>query len=366
MPIWYGVRAILGPQAKRIEKKLTASRSGYSSAAGPEGPAPAVRDGEAWVVTDGAAGHESQAVAMAEAIGLPYSVKRVRVKGAMRALPPALQIYLPARTLLGAVEANAPLGAPWPRLIISSGGRSVPIALAIKQLSSGRSFALHIHDPRAGRSRFDLIAAPEHDGLVGANVVATCGSLHGVTPARLAEAAKGFAQRVEALPRPRIAVLLGGDSKAFSFPPEQGAALGEKLAKLARESGGSLLVTASRRTAPATLGALSRAIEGVPQFVWDGSGDNPYLAFLALADAIIVTVDSVNMASEAAGTGKPVYVQSLPGSSRRLARFHAGLRERGVARPFEGRIESWSYAPPDDTARIAAAVRTALGLGIKA
>jgi mitochondrial fission protein ELM1 len=264
--------------------------------------------------------------------------------------------------LLSLVESSTPLAPPWPRLIISSGGRSVPIALAVKRLSEGRTFALHIHDPRVARMHFDLIAAPAHDGLAGENVIATCGSLHRITPARLEESAKSFAPRIGKLPKPRIAILLGGDSKAFSFPSEQGAALGEKLAALARATGGSLLVTASRRTRPETLAALTNAITGVPQFVWDGTGNNPYFGILALADAIIVTEDSVNMVSEAAGTGKPVYVQALRGRSRRLARFHAAMRERGATRPFEGRLETWSSTPVDDTAIIASAVRRALGI----
>jgi mitochondrial fission protein ELM1 len=313
-------------------------------------------------VTDGAAGHEAQAVAVAEAVGLPFSVRRVRVKGAMRLLPPALQIHLPPRLLLGAVDSSATIEPPWPRLIISSGGRSVPIALAVKRLSDPPTFALHIHDPRAARARFDLIAAPAHDGLAGANVIATSGSIHRITPGRLAEAARSFAPRIQHLSHPRIAVLLGGDSKAFSFPPEEGAALGEKLAALARETGGSLLLTPSRRTRPETLAALTDAVAGVPQFVWDGTGDNPYFGFLAIADAFVVTEDSVNMASEAAGTGKPVYVQALPGQSRRLARFHAAMRERGATRPFEGRLETWSSTPVDDTTAVASAVRRALGI----
>ncbi len=299
---------------------------------------------------------------MAEAVGLVFKVKRARVTGLMRVLPPALQIYLPAHTLLGAVDSSAPLEPPWPRLVISSGGRSVPIALAVKRLSDAPTFALHIHDPRAARAHFDLIAAPAHDSLAGANVIATCGSIHGITPGRLAQAARNFAPRMEHLPHPRIAVLLGGDSKAFSFPPEEGAALGGKLAALARETGGSLLVTASRRTRPETSAALASAIAGVPQFVWDGTGDNPYLGFLAIADAIVITEDSVNMASEAAGTGKPVYVQALPGRSRRLARFHAAMRERGATRPFEGRLETWSSTPPNDAEAVASAVRRALGI----
>ena len=161
-------------------------------------------------------------------------------------------------------------------------------------------------------------------------------------------------------------MLLGGESQAFSFPPEAATGFGAKLAILARETGGSLLVTPSRRTRADSLAALSTTIAGVPHFVWDGSGDNPYFAFLSLADAIVVTEDSVNMVTEAAGTGKPVYIQALPGRSTRLSRFHQLMRERGATRPFEGSLESWSYAPVNDTEVVASRIREALGLETKA
>jgi mitochondrial fission protein ELM1 len=110
------------------------------------------------------------------------------------------------------------------------------------------------------------------------------------------------------------------------------------------------------------LAALTDAIADVPHFVWDGTGDNPYFGFLGLADAIVVTEDSVNMTSEAVATGKPVYVQPLTGRSRRLARFHAAMRARGSTRPFEGTLEHWSSMPQNDTEAVASVLRRALGL----
>jgi hypothetical protein len=242
----------------------------------------------------------------------------------------------------------------------------VPIALAIKRLSDPPAFALHIQNPKVPPKLFDLIAAPVHDEFEAPNVIVTFGAVHSVTAARLAEAAKRFTSQVDPLPHPRITVLLGGESQAFSFPPEVAATFGAKLATLVRETGGSLLVTPSRRTSPAALAALSAAVKDVPHIVWDGTGDNPYFAFLGLADAIVVTEDSVNMVTEAAGTGKPVYVQALPGRSRRLSRFHRLVQERGATRPFEGKLETWSYAPINDTEVVASAVRHALGLETKA
>ncbi len=303
---------------------------------------------------------EAQGIAVAEAVGLPYCLKRVRLAGAMRLVPARLQIYIPASRLLSSVTSNEPLAPPWPRLIISVGRRSVPIALALKRVA--KAFALHIQNPRVPRHRFDLIAAPLHDGYSGKNVINTFGAVHSVTPARLAKAAQSFAAKIDHLPRPRIVVLLGGDSAAFSFPPDLAASFGASLAKAALERGGSLLVTPSRRTPTETLRVLVAAIGDVPNFVWHGSGENPYYALLAAADAIVATEDSVNMVTEAAGTGKPVYVQRLKGSSTQLGRFHELMRERGATRTFAGKVKSWSYAPINDTEMVASAIRRALGL----
>ena len=157
-------------------------------------------------------------------------------------------------------------------------------------------------------------------------------------------------------------MLLGGESQAFSFPPDLAASFGASLAQVARDSGGSLLVTPSRRTSPEALRALSQAIANVPHLVWDGTGENPYYAFLAMADAIVTTEDSVNMVTEAAGTGKPVFVQRLKGNSKRLNRFHELMRERGATRPFAGKLETWSYTPINDTEAVASVIRRALGI----
>lgn len=322
------------------------------------------RTAKTWIVTDGSVGMEAQGIAMAEAVGLPYALKRVAPKGLLRLLPAPGQLLLPPQALLRQTKSNEALEPPWPRLIISIGRRGVPMALAIKRLSG--AYALHIQNPKVPARLFDLVAAPAHDNFEGPNVITTFGAVHGVTAERLAEAGERFAPTIAKLPHPRVAVELGGESQAFSFPPETAAAFGAKLADMARETGGSLLVTPSRRTRVESLDALSKAIADTPHFVWDETGYNPYFAFLALADAIVVTEDSVNMVTEAAGTGKPVYVQAMPGRSTRLARFHALMRERGATRPFEGRLESWTYAPINDTEMVAARIREALDLETKA
>ncbi len=315
-----------------------------------------------WIVTDGSVGAEAQGIAVAEAIGFPFSLKRVQARGVLRWIPRRLQLRLDPCRLLSFVVSNEPLGPPWPKVILSIGRRSVPIALALKRLSEPRAFAVHIQDPKVPAYYFDWIAAPSHDAFNGPNVLTTLGSMHSVTPERIAKARRGFAELIQTLPRPRVTVLLGGQSRAFSFTADDAARFGTSLARLARENGGSLLVTASRRTAPEAVAALSKTIAAVPNYVWNGKGENPYFALLGFADAIVVTEDSVNMVTEAAGTGKPVYVQQLRGRSRRNARFHALMQGAGVTRPFNGRLESWSYTPINDTEVVACVIRRALGL----
>jgi uncharacterized protein len=317
---------------------------------------------ETWIVTDGAVGMEAQGRAVAEAVGLPYALRGVRVGGPLALLPVPLQLAVPPKRLLGALRTDTPFQPPWPRLIISIGRRSVPVALAVKRASGGKSFALHIQNPKVPLKLFDLIAAPLHDGLKGDNVIETFGAVHSIDRQRLEQAVAAFAAELESLPRPRIAVMLGGKSNAFDFPPETATEFGRALARLARSTGGSLLVSPSRRTPDAAFAALASQIAEVPSMVWNGTGDNPYFAFLGSADAIIVTGDSVNMVTEAAGTGKPVLVQPLPGKSARLALFHQKMREAGITRPFKGEFESWSYTPVNDTEKVASIIRAALKL----
>ncbi len=187
-------------------------------------------------------------------------------------------------------------------------------------------------------------------------MVGITGTPHRVTPERLAAELAGLRTRLEGLRRPHVAALIGGRSKAFDLAPARAGRLARQIGEAVRASGGTLLLTFSRRTPPAAEAAMRRALEGLPSLIWDGQGANPYFAFLATADVILVTEDSANMATEAAATGRPVYLLDMDGRQLRKQRFHAELAELGVARRFEGRLESWSYPPLRETERLAAEV----------
>lgn len=327
-------------------------RDSRAAMTGPEWTEPP----SSWIVTDGSTGMENQCLGLAEALGLPATVKRLSIRQPWRRLPPLLWV----RPLSAIAPAGDQLAPPWPDLLISCGKRSVAPAVAIRRASAGRTFAVHIQDPQVPPHRFDLVIAPEHDRLRGDNVILSKAAIHRVTAEGLSAAAEQVGNRFDHLPRPRVAVLIGGSNGRLRLTPAVTERLSRRLLALTRDHGAGLMVTPSRRTGAENEAVLRRELSEAPALVWDGTGENPYFAFLALADAIVVTGDSVSMVSEACSTGKPVYVADLEGRSRRIEAFLATLRSAGMARTFDGRLETWTYPAPNDTAAAASAVRQRL------
>ena len=309
-----------------------------------------------WVVTDGKAGMTSQCVGLAEALGLKPVIKRVRLRTPWRDLTPYVRIGGHWQF----TASSDPLAPPWPDLLIATGRHSIAASILVRKLSRGKTKTVQLQNPVISTRHFDLVVTPRHDNLEGANVVATRGALHRVTPALLTEGAEQFGWRLQHLKRPYVSVLIGGTNAVYRMGAEEMQSLAARLAACARDLKASLLITPSRRTGHENVEILRDALIDVPHYVWNGQGDNPYFGLLGLADFIVVTADSVNMVSEAASTGKPVYVAVLPGGSPKFDRFHRHLTEEGVTRVFEDKLERYTYPTLDDVAMVADRVRALL------
>jgi mitochondrial fission protein ELM1 len=294
---------------------------------------------------------ENQCRGLAEALKLDPVLKRVRAKFPWKYLP----VQLWWRPLTVATKGNFVL--PWPDILISCGRRSVAAAMAVRRMSAGKTFTIHIQDPHVAPCHFDIVVVPQHDDLRGDNVLVTRGALHRVTAERLEEAACYLSPELAHLPRPLVAVLVGGSNQRQMLSSAMVADLSDKLAALCRGYGASLAITPSRRTGANNEKMLRQRLQDLPTVIWDGRGANPYFGYLGLADAIVVTSDSVSMVSEACATGKPVYVYPLGDEGTRLRRFHQRLCQAGITRPFTGNLEQWSYPPLDDTLQVAATIR---------
>ncbi len=309
-----------------------------------------------WAVSDGRAGIEAQALGLAEAVARlkPAEIvcKRIAWPRWMHRAPTQL---MPAwRGMLA--SGGGELSPPWPDLWIGNGRASVPLSIAARRWTSGATYVVQLQDPLRPCCLFDLVAPPNHDGLGGPNVFGVTGVPHRVTPERLTSELDAFRARLDRCSRPHVVVLIGGRSKAFDLSPERAERLARQIGDAVRESGGTLLLTFSRRTPPQAEASMRRALGGLPSLIWDGEGPNPYFAFLGTADVILVTEDSANMPTEAAATGRPVYLLDMDGRQARKQRFRAELAELGIARRFEGRLESWTYPPLRETERLAAEV----------
>ncbi|MDH4228500.1 MAG: mitochondrial fission ELM1 family protein [Nitrospirota bacterium] len=309
---------------------------------------------DCWIVTDGRASMRNQCLGLAEALGFAAVHKLARPRPWRRVLP--VGFWPPSLAVQG--PSGDPLCPPWPRVLIACGQNAVHLSVAVRRASGGRTFTVQLENPGVAPRHFDLVVPPRHDGLSGPNVFPSLGALNRVTPALLKEAAEHFGPRFAHLPRPLVAVLVGGTSRRYRLTDGVARQLVAALHKAA-DGGAGLLVTASRRTGPTAMTILREGLRDLPAVFWGGEGENPYSGFLALANHLVVTCDSAVMISEAIATGKPVYLAQLEGDGGKFARFHRDLRSerRVVDRPFDGTLVSdWTPNPLDDAARVAAEV----------
>lgn len=305
-----------------------------------------------WVLADERPGNANQAIGVAEALGCAFDLKAIRYSRLAR-LPNA---FLGSSLAGIEAEAQTTLVPPWPEVVIGAGRRTAPVARWIKRQNAA---ALTVQMMWPGSAQgLDLVVVPAHDRIIGAgaasgHLLRTLGAPHRWTRARLDREAEAIAPHLRDLPKPRIACLIGGNSRHGRFESSDAHRLAEALDREAQARGGSLLMTTSRRTGKACEEVLARFRFARP--VWlhcFGSASNalrpslgnPYAGFLGAADQVVVTSDSVSMVSEACATGRPVFVFTFAGRlPRKQAHFHARLRDEGRTARLG---EAWQGASP--------------------
>jgi mitochondrial fission protein ELM1 len=327
-----------------------------------------------WVLDDPRAGTSAQAVGIAERLGVPFRriplswnwmahVAGLARHGSLiglaqpgRGREDRAPAFSPAVSLLA-----PPPGGEGPRVVISSGARSAAVALWLKARFA--CHLVHCMSPGLGgllrATAYDLLVLPEHDGpRQQANVFPVLGAPHRVSPLALRHAAAAWHERLSHLPRPHVALLVGGPSRGTDMPPSMAHALGRKVAQLTAQRGGSVLATTSRRTGTeagdALAAGLSRAMHLL--YRWGEPSENPYLGFLASADVVVATADSTSMLSEACATPAAVFAALPELGGPRHRRLTAALFQAGHARPLRDDLQSWSRPKLDEAGRVAAEI----------
>lgn len=266
-----------------------------------------------WILLGPKNGDNAQLRALARLLTWPCEEKQL-VFNRLAALP---NIFL-AQSLISTKNGKTILQPPWPDLVVTIGRRAVPAARWVQKRSGMHSKLVHLGRPWGPLRWFDLVVTTPQYGLPErSNVLHNILPISWQDPQLLEETAAVWSARFRSLPRPWIALLCGGTSRPYILDNQCATALGQAASAFAGKQHGSLLVTASTRCPPASFAALTTAItsSGCPAHIHNphaANQDNPYLAYLALADIFIVTCDSASMLAEASQRQKPVFVYPLP------------------------------------------------------
>jgi mitochondrial fission protein ELM1 len=336
-------------------------------------------DAPVWVLDDPRAGSSAQGIGIAERLGVPF--RRIPLswnwmahmaglarRGSLiglaqpgRGSEDRAPAFSPAVSLLA-----PPPGGEGPRLVISSGARASAVGLWLKA-----RFACHlVHCTSPGpllaswsgllrADAYDMLVVPTHDHPPRLpNLFPVLGAPHRVSQLALHHAAAAWHERLVHLPRPHVVLLVGGPVRGTDMPPATAHALGRKVARLTVKRGGSVLASTSRRTGSEASDALSAGLSRAMHLLyrWGEPGENPYLGFLASADAIVVTADSASMLSEACATEAPVFAALPELAGPRHRRLAAALVEAGHVRAFRDELSPWPRIRLDEAGRVAAEI----------
>ena len=292
------------------------------------GPAPIV-----WLLIGDKLGDNAQARTLADAVGWPYATRLLVPKPEWVLGKPR---FRPGLHHLDRTRSSA-LEPPWPDLVLTIGRRPSMAALWVKEQSGGRTQVVLIGRPKKRWfEHFALVVAPAQFHVPSHPKVVRLGlPLMRADGDAVAAAAAEWRPRLQGLPRPLTAVLIGGRTKPYRFDVAVAATFLQELERLHDRDGGTLYLTTSRRTQPAIQETLAAGLPpGAILYRWQAdAADNPYLGLLGLADRFVVTGDSISMMIEVASLGRPLAIVGLPLEKKPYGRLLAAtgrLLERGA------------------------------------
>ena len=310
---------------------------------------------KALLLTEGMHGMISQVEGLAKALDIDFTHHQVELKHFWKLIPPR---FTPKSDI-----SFKKFDLPNFNLIISCGRKSVVPSIYLKQNSKSKIYNIHIQDPKVDFSYFDYIVAPEHDGISGSNVITTKGAIHYLNNSEINKNSQYLKSFIKNDERKIFAFILGGPTKYYDYSTKNIKRIFNVLYSLNKKENFQLVVIPSMRTPKNTI-EYAKEYFGENHTVIDKVDKQAYLSALALSEFIIVTCDSSSMISEAALTGKPVYVANiLPRKNdKRFQKFRNLYRELNIIRNLGEPHEKWSYQKLDETNRVAKIIKEKIGL----
>jgi mitochondrial fission protein ELM1 len=303
---------------------------------------------KALLLTQGMHGMVSQVEGLAKALNLDYKHQTIKLKNFWNFVPPKFT-PISAEILSEKFICDA-------KVVISCGRKSVIPSIALKKKFGNSIFNIHIQDPKVSISNFDLIVCPKHDGLNGNNVIRTTGAIHYLSAQEIEKNSNYL--KVNKINKKLVAFIIGGPNNYYDFSEKEMNQVFIKLNDMFSFDKYKLIVIPSYRT-PKNIIDKANNVFGHDHLVIKSVDKNAYLSALSQADYIVVTCDSTSMISEAAVTGKPIYVANMKAKkeSKRFKFFYSQFKEINVIKDLEEKIEFWTYNKLDEVNRIAPIIK---------
>jgi len=298
------------------------------------------------LLTQGMHGMISQVEGLAKALDIDFTHHTVELNNFWNVIPPKLTPI--SQNVYKKID-HADFD-----IIISCGRKSVIPSIYLKNNSKKKVFNIHIQDPKVDLNNFDFIVAPEHDAIQGNNVISTKGAIHYLTENEINESKDYLNSFIKKDERKIWTLILGGPTKYYDYSTKNMKHIFTMLYKLLKKHAFQLVVIPSMRTPVNTIHYAKEFFGNNHTIIMDVD-KKAYLSALAIAENIIVTCDSSSMISEAALTGKPIYIASIlpKKNDTRFQRFRNLFRELNITRNLGEEVENWNYQKLDETNRVA-------------
>ena len=298
------------------------------------------------LLTEGMHGMISQVEGLAKALDIDFTHHKVELNHLWKFIPPNLSPV--SQNVFKKIDHDDF------DVIISCGRKSVIPSIHLKNTTNKKVFNIHIQDPKVDLNHFDFIVAPEHDAIQGQNVISTKGAIHYLTANEISENKDYLNSFIKKDERKIWTLILGGPTKYYDYSTKNMKHIFTSLYKLLKKHDFQLVVIPSMRTPINTI-HYAREFFGDNHTIIMDVDKKAYLSALALSENIIVTCDSSSMISEAALTGKPIYIASiLPRKNdKRFQSFRNLFRELNITRNLGEEVENWTYEKLDETNRVA-------------
>ena len=307
------------------------------------------------LLTQGMHGMISQVEGLAKALDIDFTHHKVELNHFWKLIPPNLSPI--SQSVFKKINHDDF------DVIISCGRKSVIPSIHLKNTANKKVFNIHIQDPKVNLNHFDFIVAPEHDAIEGENVISTKGAIHYLTENEISENKDYLSSFIKKDERKIWALIMGGPTKYYDYSTKNMKHIFTALYKLLKKHNFQLVVIPSMRTPINTI-HYAREFFGENHTVIKDVDKKAYLSALAIAENIVVTCDSSSMISEAALTGKPIYVASIlpKKNDKRFQRFRNLFRELNIIRNLGEEVEIWSYEKLDETNRVANIIKQKINL----